>query len=307
MSILSKKLRAAIKAPSERLKKAQEFRAASDIDTSEIKTLCLAVGPYRNLTTLTASILFLHPNCQVLNHGAARIFGDPRLDFLDHYSDEKFENFLRFAVYISGSGGRGKKGGSIIHSHAFDNEHPMAALYRERFGEELTKPHIHSLFWKESLRTAQHIRNRNIDLGKIFTQNNKLRFLLPIRNPIDCALSNKRTGHAKLFGLKKTSPVEKILTAILEEILWYQDLKATYPDRFFEYFENDFTGTTADKLAEFLLLTPDNDWKQSVLQAFDITHPYQHEGELVAFYRQQVETIFTDHPDFAARLLSFAR
>jgi hypothetical protein len=51
----------------------------SDISTEQVKTVCLALGPYRNLTT---SLLFLHPTCQVLNHGGQRILGDRRLDWL---------------------------------------------------------------------------------------------------------------------------------------------------------------------------------------------------------------------------------
>ena len=70
--------------------------------------LCLFLGPYRNLTTLTASTLFLHPNCQVLNHASTRIFGDQRIDFFANYSDATFDAFLRYAIHISQSGARGQ-------------------------------------------------------------------------------------------------------------------------------------------------------------------------------------------------------
>ncbi|MGV6825693.1 MAG: hypothetical protein ACWA5Q_01840 [bacterium] len=305
MRILPKKIRAVINAPKERRQKEQEYRAALDVDISGMRTVCLALGPYRNLTTLTASILFLHPNCQVLNHGASRILGDDRLDFLDQYSQEKFDNFVRYAIYISAGGGRGKQGGSILHSHAFDPQHPMGALYRKRYGEALTKPDIQSVFWKESLRTDLHIRDHQIDLGKIFAANPKLRFLLPVRNPIDCALSNKRTGHLKIFGLQKEASVTEVLDKILDEFQWEQQLKASFPDRFFEYFEHDFTTDVARSLAEFLEIEPLQTWLEDVVEAFAIQKPYQHEEELVNHYRQAVEQRFEAYPDFKAKLLAF--
>lgn len=57
------------------------------IDISACKSVCLAIGPTGNLTTLTAATLFLHPDCQVLNHGGTRIFGNKQIDFLSDYSE----------------------------------------------------------------------------------------------------------------------------------------------------------------------------------------------------------------------------
>src|SRR5689334_13648080 len=75
---------------------------SSFIDISECKSVCLALGPYRNLTTLTAATLFLHPNCQVLNHGGMRIFGNLQVDFLsNNYSEERFNRFVQYAIRIS--------------------------------------------------------------------------------------------------------------------------------------------------------------------------------------------------------------
>ncbi|MHB8529324.1 MAG: hypothetical protein ACYC8V_07420, partial [Caulobacteraceae bacterium] len=38
-----------------------------------VRRTAVILGPYRNLTTLTASVLALHPQCQVLNHASDRI------------------------------------------------------------------------------------------------------------------------------------------------------------------------------------------------------------------------------------------
>ena len=129
-------------------------RQSRQIDISEIRVVCLALGPYRNLSTLTGSILFLHPHCQVLNHGGVRIFGDSHVDFISEYSPQRFDAFVRYAVQISGGGRRGKYGGSILHSHAFDASYPMAGVYAESHGSISRKKHIHALFWKEPLPTA---------------------------------------------------------------------------------------------------------------------------------------------------------
>ena len=52
------------------------------VDPSQLRSVCLALGPYRNLTTLTAGILSLHPQCQVLNHAGVRLLPDPERNFL---------------------------------------------------------------------------------------------------------------------------------------------------------------------------------------------------------------------------------
>ena len=89
--------------------------ASRSLDIRDCETVCLALGPYRNLTTLTAATLFLHPNCQVLNHAGNRIYGNEEVDFLSNYSKERFDRFIQFATQISIQGARGDVGGSITH------------------------------------------------------------------------------------------------------------------------------------------------------------------------------------------------
>ena len=307
MHILPKKLRSVIKHRRQTQEKTKDLLASADLDISQVKSVCLAMGPYRNLTTLTASILFLHPNCQVLNHGAERIFGDNRLDFLLHYSRRVADDFIRYAIYISGQGSRGKQGGSITLSHAFDGKHKMQALYKKQFGDKLVKEEINAVFWKESLRTSFHVRKHAIDLQQLFDQEKRLRFLLPIRNPIDCALSNQKTGHAKLWGLDKAAAVEEILDHVLNEILWFYKLEQQYPARFFHYLENDFDQDTATRLADFLCLKHDPEWQEAVLEAFDISKHYEYPDTLIEAYDAMVTEKFGDYPEMKTRLLAFSR
>ena len=44
------------------------------VDIKYVGYVCLTPGPYRNLTTLTVSVLYLHPDYQVLNHAGTRLF-----------------------------------------------------------------------------------------------------------------------------------------------------------------------------------------------------------------------------------------
>lgn len=305
MHILPKKLRSVIKHRRQMQEKAKDLQSSADLDISQVKTLCLAMGPYRNLTTLTASILFLHPNCQVLNHGARQIFDDDRLDFLLDYSKQKADDFLRYAIYLSGHGSRGKQGGSITLSHAFDGKHKMQALYKKQFGDKLIKDQINAVFWKESLRTSFHVRKRAIDLQRLFDQEPRLRFLLPIRNPIDCALSNQKTGHARLWGLEKSAAVEDILEQVLNEIQWFYAQEKQYPTRFFHYLENDFDRDTVSRLADFLCLEQIPEWQEAVLEAFDIDKHYTYPATLINAYKSMLADKFQDYPEMKKRLMTF--
>jgi hypothetical protein len=217
------------------------------------------------------------------------------------------DNFLRYAIAISTKGKRGKTGGSILHSHAFDEKHKLGKLYRQHFGDTLVKDDIQCLFWKESLRTSLHIRNNNIDLATLLAQEPRLRFLLPIRNPLDCAISNLRTGHAKLFGLGKNPDTEMVLTAILDEILWVKGLQEQHPDRFFYFSENSFTADTARRLAEFLDLDPSPAWISVVQEAFEIDKHYDYPLELLDFYEARIEESFSEWSGLQRQLMKFSR
>jgi hypothetical protein len=282
-----------------------ELASARSISTCSIRSVCLFLGPYRNLTTLTASLLFLHPRCQVLNHAAARIFGDPRLDFLADYSERRFNDFMRYAIHASRGGRRGQFGGSITHSHAFDEQYLTRELF-EAAGGHLVKPVIHSLVWKESLRTSLHLRHLRVDLDLLFARNPRLRFLLPVRNPIDVAVSSLKTGHVNLFdGLNQQSPVERVVDAILDEHAWVESLRARHPERFFVYFDNEFDRRTVLRLADFLSLAPEEQWVRRALALFEVKKRYRHPREWVEHYRKAVEERFDGSSDFGAKLLRF--
>lgn len=276
------------------------------IDISACESVCLALGPRGNLTTLTAATLFLHPDCQVLNHAGTRIYGNKQIDFLSDYSEERFERFIQFAIRISNKGFRGDRGGSITYSHAFDSKYQTKDVY-QKTGEGLVKEHIRCLFWKESQRTSNLIREKHVDLGNIFKQNDKLRFLQPIRNPMDCAISNLNTGHVTMFkGLSRSSSVIEVTRTILDEIYWLGELVETYPGRFHYYFEHEISEKMLINLAKFLQLDPDETWLANALSIMKIKPSYDHNRELSTFYRDYVINKFSRFPALSEGLLLFS-
>jgi hypothetical protein len=276
------------------------------IDVSECETVCLALGPRGNLTTLTAATLFLHPDCQVLNHGGARVYGNRQIDFLSDYSGEKFKQFTQFAIRISTKGYRGDRGGSITYSHAFDSQYKTKEVF-QKTGTGLVKNHIRCLFWKESHRTSNVIHDKHVDLGNIFKKNDKLRFLLPIRNPMDCAMSNVNTGRVSLFkGMNKNTPVGDVTRAVLDEIVWIAGLKELNPDRFFYYFEHDISKKMLVDLATFLKLDPNETWLSDALAIMKTKPSYEHDSKLSTFYREYVTNKFSQFPAMSEGLLLFS-
>ncbi len=282
-----------------------DLRKSRHHDIRDIESVCLALGPYRNLTTLTATTLFLHPNCQVLNHAGQRIYGNRQVDFLQDFSEEKLNRFLRFAIQISSSGDRGDIGGSITHSHAFDSRYRTKEIC-EKAGVATRKARIKSLFWKESLRTSNVIRERRVDLGDIFEKESRLRFLLPIRNPMDCAVSNLKTGHVDRFpGLTRSSSMQECVHAILDEIFWFAKLQSEFPDRFHYFFEYDISPAMLVDLAGFLQLDPDVTWIDNALVAMKINPGYDHEDALARSYLDYVNSEGACFPELSAGLRAF--
>ena len=280
---------------------------SKSIDITDCQTVCLTLGPYRNLTTLTAATLFLHPNCQVLNHAGSRIFGNSEVDFLTDFTKEKLDRFTQFGIKISTEGKKGDFGGSITLSHAFDQKHEMKNIH-EKSGVGLLKKNIKSLFWKESLKTSILIQSRNIDLGNIFDEDERLRFLMPIRNPFDCALSNLKTGQASVFiGLNNQSSLIEVLQAILKEIHWFANLQSEYPERFFSYLEHEISPKMLTNLATFLKLNPAESWVTNATSAMQLKHSnYSYDQDTINWYQKCVENNFTQFPALAAGLLRFS-
>ena len=284
------------------LEKERDMRLAANICTDSVQAVCLMLGPYRNLTTLTASVLYLHPCCQVLNHAGLRIFGDDRIDFLADFNEDRFQQFLQYSLQACERGRRGSYGGSIRHSHAVAERTEI----RDAVARVAPKEQVTCLLWKESLRTSNHIRQCRSDLADMLARNGALRFMMPVRNPLDCAVSNIHKGHVRHFeGLNKNTNAETTLAAILDEFHWFRNLQKQFPERFFHFFAYDEPVRILRGVATFLHIEPSKSWLESGSLAFQVTSQYEHATELVSRYRKMVEVKFDGDPEFADGLLEF--
>ena len=113
-----------------------------------LKTVGLILGPYRNLTTLTAAVLSLHPSTQVLNHAGKRLLTGRR-NFIERPDEARLDRFVDAALSASTEGRRGTFGGSIQFSHAFDREN-LRESYQRRYGDRAMKDDVRCFIWKES-------------------------------------------------------------------------------------------------------------------------------------------------------------
>ena len=268
--------------------------------SKNIKTTLVLLGPYRNLTTLTVSIFSLHPSCEVLNHAAKRTLSREHLNFFNNYSDKKFNNFNRFALYASHGGTMGAFGGGIYHSHAFQHK-IMKELY---FKNKKKKKKIECIVWKEPLRVAKFIKKNNVDLDIILKAQKGLKFIMPIRNPLDCAVSSLRTGHYKLFN-EKIKTAEELLEYLIKEYRWFLDLKTKHPDRFIYFFQHGFNKEFLVDVAKFSGLNYDEDWIKDSLSCYNIKKSYDHSEKLVDKYKKLVNKYFKNNPSFKKDLLRF--
>ena len=281
------------------------IHSSSNINVSSIKSLVCLAGPYRNLTTLTASIAALHPNCQVLNHAYERMLFHKEVDFFSDYALDKWKRFLQYSLRVSLGGERGRNGGSILHSHAFDHGN-VKNIYRKRYGEKLIKDHVHSILWKEGLLLANHLRTHNVDPLFLIEQQNRLKFVLPIRNVLDCAVSNKKTTLAYIFNnIDESSSLKEIISAVLEEHLMFFKRQQKMPSHFFHFFEHSFDKETLMAYCRFANITFDEQWALDVLSIFDMKSKYNHDQEIIQFYKKEVEIKFDDFPEIKTNLLSF--
>lgn len=272
----------------------------------DIRTVGLILGPYRNLTTLTASALSLHPECQVLNHGGPRLLKGRR-DFIRRGGKRRLDRFCQAAIEASTSGRRGDYGGSIRLSHAFDREE-MQQLYQARYDDRDVKDSIKVLVWKESAFVTNRIRSEPGRIVRLVHDEPRLRFLMPVRHPFDCAQSNVRTGHATRIIGADPEDVTSVLDRIVEMIGWFATLMASYPDRFFMFYENDDSQTIADGLIRTLCLGEDPQWRSALTTAFAIQRSqYEYPSEIREAFNESVRHHLAELPEVAERLDGLVR
>ena len=158
------------------------------------------------------------------------------------------------------------------------------------------------MFWKESYRTTRFIRENQVDLPALLTRNEKLRFLMPIRYPLDCARSSLKSGHAIAFvDEDEPQPMRPLVAAILDQIVWFFQWQDRFPDRFFWFSENGFEQSTVEALAAFLSVDAEPRWCDSALDAFEVERRYEYRPAMIEYYHQTVQDKLGDRPQIAER------
>jgi len=270
-----------------------------------LRKLCCSLGPNRNLTTLVAGLMASHPQCRVLNHAGKRIFPLPEVNFLSEYSPETFERFIRYAVYLSDRGKHGLYGGSIEHSHAFETPE-MRKLHDTWSPRKEPASGLRVLYWKESAVLTRYVRENQVSLQDLVKQESRLCFLMPVRNPLDCASSIVRKGRARLhLGDASITTVEAAIDAILVQLAWFLDLQDACPDSCFTFTQRDLNRETVCRLAAFLDIDPDEEWITDCLKTWELKPGYQHEPAHVTQYRNLIERYFENRPAWRERLSEF--
>lgn len=262
----------------------------------------LLLCPYRNLTTLTCATLALHPRIQVMNHGLARVAAEGGLGFLERPEPPELDRLARALVALSVGGERGTNGGSILLSHAFD--HPeMAAAYRALHGEAALKPAIGAVVWKEGGRLREAILGRGLDPVTLAERLPALRFLSPMRHPLDHA-SSLATFYANgippflqgsLPDLQPTSLLRYILRSHRDFLGWHR----RRPDRFLWFTEAGMGRPLLVQLAHFLGVEPDPIWLEHAFPVFTSKRRYDHPPELQASLDAVLAADFGGDPAFA--------
>ena len=264
-----------------------------------LKTVGLILGPYRNLTTLTAAVLSLHPSTQVLNHAGKRLLTGRR-NFIERPDEARLDRFVDAALSASTEGRRGTFGGSIQFSHAFDREN-LRESYQRRYGDRAMKDDVRCFIWKESGRVTQLLRRSGDGIEKLTESAPKVRFLQPVRNLLDCTRSN--LDNTKVVPGVTDMSREGVLDAIVENMSWFARSAEKHPERFFMFFEDDPITTILDGLVAVLELDDDETWRRDAADAFIVAgKSYEHGPEMHEALRRSVERHVTD-AQLAQRLL----
>jgi hypothetical protein len=233
-----------------------------------IRTVVLPLGPYRNLTTMSAALFAFHPDAVVLNHAADRVFGS-RYDPFDRLDAERWRRFKAGALRLLRHGRKSSYGGNVLLSHAF-RQGPLRELYAARFGDVLAKPGASALFWKDSMRIHNRFLAGRPSIDAFLAANAEAVFVFPVRNPMDCARSNLATGHWRHLVPPQDASFEPVLRKILEALRWFRALERARPDRFWSFTEREFDGPFLGRFAEFCRLSPDPGWRADAPKTIEV-------------------------------------
>lgn len=269
-------------------------------NTDDISILAF-LGPYRNLTSFTSAVLALHPHVQVLNHSYNTVI-TKKTNFIKNASIASIDEFIRRAAVISSKRrvelfGRYIVGGSILDSHSFLDHSEVTQTYEARFGSELLKPSFQVLAWKESGRLTDYLMRYEEAFTNVLDHLPRIKFILPIRHPIDCAMSNFKLRYHQAPSFEGRPLYEHIPSDSLEGMLefivlshtWCLRFAESYPDRFFVFSQRDVDDDLFSRLAKFLDIEEDDAWIRDCIKISKIKASYKHQEELIIRYTKLLD------------------
>jgi hypothetical protein len=238
----------------------------------------------------------LHPEAQVLNHSHNTVF-TKKTNFIKNASNVVINEFVRRATVISSMRrvelfGNHIIGGSILDSHSFLNYPDVIQAYENRFGSDLVKQFFQVVVWKEGGRLTDYLMRYEDSFRNLLDQQPRIKFILPIRNPIDCAISNFKLGYHKAGSFERRLLYESIPSDSLEGMLefivrshtWCLRFAESYPDRFFVFSQSDVDNEFFARLAQFLDIEAIDTWIKDCIKISDFKESYAHDEELIARY-----------------------
>lgn len=282
---------------------ARPLRAEELAAADRIGTVVLPLGPYGNLTTMTAALFAFHPNAVVLNHAADRVFGS-RFDPFDDLGPERWRTFKAGALRLLQHGRKSSYGGNVLFSHAFRSGE-LRDLYAARFGATLLKPRASTLFWKDSMRFTNRFLADRPGIDAFLAANDQTVFLLPVRNPMDCARSNLATGRSHHLVAKRDAAFEPVLTRILEALRWFRIREREAPERFWSFTEAELADGFLDRFAAFCRLPYSASWREDAPRTILVLPRSQHAASSRDLYARLTAEFFADDPAMRARLERF--
>ena len=130
-----------------------------------------------------------------------------------------------------------------------------------------------------------------------------VKFLLPIRNPIDCVRSNIKTGHYR--HLTKETSSEAIFSAVVNELRFFHEISEKFPSSTLLIREQEFGKHLLCHLADRLVISRDETWLEQASKLFVIRARSQ-TSEDVEIYQTVVRRICSDRPDIREKLLNLS-
>ena len=158
------------------------------------------------------------------------------------------------------------------------------------------------------MRVGKHIRKPEVLLENLLENFDHLRFIMPVRYPLDIMRSTIEKGYYRLYpSLNNTSSEQETLDAILKEMQWFCQLKKQFPNFFFYFFEHQFDRKKMIEMALFLNVDLDEQWLNDSLEIFNVSTPYEHAPDIKAYFTKQIDNLFAEFPDFKLKLHYFLK